>query len=956
MNLEKNSSVFGRQPVTISVPLPHVAIPVANPQRDYSTLASLLPLAGCLFFAALTATLTGAEATKQRFDVPGGAAELSLKEFSKQSGLEVLFSSETVANARTKPVKGTYTAHEAIGFMLVDSRLSVAQDARSGAFRVQGSTQLVVLPKAAAEPTRAPDGSAGEVKVILTPFEVVADSGGYSATTTQAATGFNRDVQHTPLAVNIMTEEFIREAGFKSYAEMSDFIPSAYVEPSNLDGASTAYARGHGTSFYSQDGRRFYTDPVVSSGGRLEVVKGPATLFFGRAQPGGIFNFSTPPPSPVRRNNLTVSFGSYDRMTASLASQGRIIPGRDWLTYRLDGQWEDGKMWVDDSRSVNKSVRGTLGIRPIPYVNLRLSFERSHKENTGDMRTVYKNNPQYDSDYRNPRAEQIVWATAAGRAGATATTAAVVTYLQSRWRESSANWANDTRSIYDLATTVERFVGIDPDATRYGWNYNSSVRGSSGIIDVKEWGGVVTFMPFKFLSFKGSYYKYDLDRLRNRVAMNTVNGDGVIRADPASLRNLNDSKTITGDVIANYSFGPFRNTTHAGASQYSDDFFQFTQATTVALPLNSIPGDIRASGGNQVTPGWNPFTQEYPDINRYFAVSGDALPLPSLSQFNREQARYASHILELFDGRVGLLAGVRRQVYNDIFRVANRRVATVSTYGVSWEVKPNLVLYASSSTSFEPNSGQAFVEGNGTTVDERQAEPAPPKEGSGWDIGAKFAFFNRKLIGTLTVFETSRINDFRSTDQLKTDNDPRNLDAVTTNNVTWFNYGGERLTRGVETELMYQPNPNYVLVASSSYLPVAKIVNNPGIARIALANGTLILNPQSANQVGARSTGAAKYKASLWNRYRFSSGRLNRLGLGLGIAYVDEVRLSTDPTIAGIAPAYVVGRAAVDYSVKVGKRNFELSLIVTNLFDERYYRGIFRESPRTFTLRVSTDF
>ena len=108
---------------------------------------------------------------------------------------------------------------------------------------------------------------------------------------------------------------------------------------------------------------------------------------------------------------------------------------------------------------------------------------------------------------------------------------------------------------------MPRIIGVNPDATRYGWDYNSSLVGSSGTIDVKEWGGTATFIPWKFLSFKGSYYKYDLDRLRNRIDMNTVSGDGVIRANPASLRNLNDSKTITGDVIANYSFGPFRNTT-----------------------------------------------------------------------------------------------------------------------------------------------------------------------------------------------------------------------------------------------------------------------------------------------------------------------------------------------------------------------------------------------------------
>ncbi len=948
-------------------------------------------VAGVLLALALlvSASWAGQPIEKRRFDVPAGKAEKALKVFSEQAGRGVIFVTEKVRDIRTMAVKGEFTPREALELMLQRTGLAATQDEKTGALAVMPAahrrmspspptTQFDAEPKprtssvnaknpltalvswfavAGASATGADNSTppADDRAILLNPFEVAASTGGYAATTTQVATGFNRDVQRTPLAVNIMTEQFIRDAGFASYTEMSDFIPSAYVEPSNLDGNSTAFARGHGTSFYSQDGRRFYTDPVVSSGGRLEVVKGPATLFFGRAQPGGIFNFSTPPPSPQRRNTLTFSYGSYDSLTASLASQGRILPGKDLLTYRVDVQWQDSAMWVDDSSSDNLAFRGTLGVRPSRHLNVRLSFERSHKENTGDMRTVYRNNPQYDADYRAPRAEQITWAKAAGRAGVNATTDAAVTFLRNRWRESGANWANDTRTIYNLSTAVPRIVGVDPNATRYGWDYNSSLIGSSGTIDVKEWGGVVTLMPYKFLSFKGSYYKYDLDRLRNRIDMNTVNGDGVIRANPASLRNLNDSETITGDAIANYSFGPVRNTTHIGASQYSDDFFQYQQATTIATPLNSIPDDIRASAAGQVTPGWNPLTA-YPDLGRYFAVSGDSLPAPSLSQFNREQARYASHILELFDGKLGFLAGVRRQVYNDTAQPGRRRVATVSTFGVSWEVKPDFVVYASSSTSFEPNSGQAFVEGAGTTPEERQADPAPPREGKGWDIGAKFAFADRKLTGTLTVFQTSRLNDFRTADQLRTDNDPRNQDASTTNNVTWYLYGGERLTRGLETELMYQPTRNYVLVTSFSYLPVAKIVDNPGIPKIALSDGTLIPNPQTANQVGARSTGAAKYKASLWNRYRFSSGSLNKFGLGFGLAYVDEVMLSTDPTIAGTAPSYIVGRAALDYSVRLFERNVDLSLIVTNLFDERYYRGIFREAPRAFTLRASTDF
>ena len=91
---------------------------------------------------------------------------------------------------------------------------------------IAGCLALTLAPSAAAQ---TPATASAAASIVLSPFEVIANTGGYAATTTQVATGFNRDVQRTPLAVNILTEEFIREAGFNSYQEMSDFIPSAYV-------------------------------------------------------------------------------------------------------------------------------------------------------------------------------------------------------------------------------------------------------------------------------------------------------------------------------------------------------------------------------------------------------------------------------------------------------------------------------------------------------------------------------------------------------------------------------------------------------------------------------------------------------------------------------------------------------------------------------------------------------
>ncbi|HRE80051.1 MAG TPA: TonB-dependent receptor plug domain-containing protein [Opitutaceae bacterium] len=823
--------------------------------------------------------------------------------------------------------------------------------------RIAAAVSSALLPLsllAQKTPTSTSDAKADE-PVVLSPFDVIANSDGYTATTTQVATGFNRDVRRTPLAINVITDQFIREAGFTSYNDLADYIPNAYVENSPLDGNSTAFARGHGTSFYSMDGRRYYTDPVIAAGGRLEVIKGPATLFFGRAQPGGIFNFSTPPPSPTRLNQVTASYGTYDNQIVNLASQGSIVPGKNWLTYRLDAQWQNSEAFVDNSFADKKFGRVTLGVRPLRWVNFRLSYEETYSKATGTMRSPYVLNPQYVSDYKAPRAEQLAWAKAAGRAGVNATDAQAVTFLQNRWRESSANWATDTITIYNLTSTLPRFVGVDDRLTPYGWEYNDGLRGTLGRTELQEWGGTMNATPLDWLSLKATYYKYDLNRLRNLVTLNTPSGDGLFRATPSSTRNKNDSQTISAEAIANYPVFRTRNTTHIGASWYHDDFYQFTATSSAAsIPLNSFPGDIRPTTSTIYTPGWNPFTQDYPDIRQYLAVTGDHIAVPTTSQFNRDRAVYGSHILELFDGKLGILTGGRMQKYRNDF-TGFHVDADVYTLGASWEIVPELVVYASKSTSFEPST-QSFVEGAGTTVEERLADPAPPRTGRGWDIGAKYSLLDQKLLGTFTLFETIRVNDFRTVDSLRTDNDPRNLDAITTNNVTWYTYGGERYSKGVEAEITYQPNRQYVIVAMVSWMPVAKIVANPSLANLTLLNGTVIKNPQSANQVGQRSSGSPEYKASFWNRYRFDTGTLSGLSLGYGISYQEEVFVSTDPTIAVKAPSYTVSRAAIEYPFKIGRQNVNASLIISNLFDQRFYRGLMRAEPRVITLRLSTQF
>ncbi len=93
-----------------------------------------------LFAAALTLTgLTAAAQNTARvsFDLPSDVAATSLKNFARQSGLEVLISADLGRSIRTQPVRGEYTPIEAVERMLLRTGLVAKQDAKTGAMIIK---------------------------------------------------------------------------------------------------------------------------------------------------------------------------------------------------------------------------------------------------------------------------------------------------------------------------------------------------------------------------------------------------------------------------------------------------------------------------------------------------------------------------------------------------------------------------------------------------------------------------------------------------------------------------------------------------------------------------------------------------------------------------------------------------------------------------------------------------
>jgi len=100
------------------------------------TLPALIAL-GIASVAATTLPVPAAEsAGKKAFDIPAGAATQALKQFSAQSGAQVIFPEDAIEGARTKALKGAFTPAEAMDRLLSGTDLKAAHDRESGSFAV----------------------------------------------------------------------------------------------------------------------------------------------------------------------------------------------------------------------------------------------------------------------------------------------------------------------------------------------------------------------------------------------------------------------------------------------------------------------------------------------------------------------------------------------------------------------------------------------------------------------------------------------------------------------------------------------------------------------------------------------------------------------------------------------------------------------------------------------------
>lgn len=176
----------------------------------------------------------------------------------------------------------------------------------------------------------------------------------------KGATGTKTDVplMLTPLSVQVVSREVMDDQQVLTIADAIKNVSGVYTRQGPDGNTMDAFnirgfqAASYGSSYL--DGVKDFSRAPKETAGleRIEVLKGPAAIMYGRIEPGGMINRVSKKPEADQFTKIQQQFGSDNYLRSTLDSTGALTTDSHWL-YRVNVAVEDSdgyKKYTDNNR------------------------------------------------------------------------------------------------------------------------------------------------------------------------------------------------------------------------------------------------------------------------------------------------------------------------------------------------------------------------------------------------------------------------------------------------------------------------------------------------------------------------------------------------------------------------------------------------------------------------------
>jgi catecholate siderophore receptor len=239
-------------------------------------------------------------------------------------------------------------------------------------------------PKQKQQAAEALDANAQAVQLDTINVESEnAGQTGYVATRTSTATKTDTRLRDVPQSVSVVTEELIKDTSAQSMADVVRYVPG--VSPQQGEGNRDQISiRGQSTTadFFAdgiRDDAQYFRDTYNSS--RVEVLKGPNAMIFGRGGGGGVVNRVMKEADGVPVRELMLQGGSFSNKRVTGDVGGKV---NDNLAVRFNGVYENSDSYRDFVNIERYGFNPTLTYRPSDSTKVKLSYEYFHDDRTTD--------------------------------------------------------------------------------------------------------------------------------------------------------------------------------------------------------------------------------------------------------------------------------------------------------------------------------------------------------------------------------------------------------------------------------------------------------------------------------------------------------------------------------------------------------------------------------------------
>lgn len=203
---------------------------------------------------------------------------------------------------------------------------------------------------------------------------------GYRATRSATGTKTDTPLIQTPVSVQVVSRDLMDDQQILTIGDAIKNVSGVYTrqgpDGNTMDSFNIRGFQVHNYGGSYLDGVKDFSRAPKETAGleRIEVLKGPAAIMYGRIEPGGMINRVSKKPQVDEFVNIQQQIGTDNYLRTTLDANGALSSDQTWL-YRVNIAGEDSEGFKDDTHNQRIYVAPQLEWQASEQTSIRTGLE-----------------------------------------------------------------------------------------------------------------------------------------------------------------------------------------------------------------------------------------------------------------------------------------------------------------------------------------------------------------------------------------------------------------------------------------------------------------------------------------------------------------------------------------------------------------------------------------------------